>query len=66
MTTRQLVERFDMTGMEIALLYATAIQTGLRSTELRSMTRGKLSLKNEPPFITAAARSTKNKKAVQQ
>lgn len=64
--TRQSVERFEMTGMERALLYAIAIQTGLRSAELRSLTRGKLSLKSEPPFITAEARSTKNKKAARQ
>ncbi len=64
--TRQSVERFDMTGMERALLYATAIQTGLRSAELRSLTRGKLSLKSDPPFVTAEARSTKNKKAARQ
>ena len=64
--TRQSIERFDMTGLERALLYATAIQTGLRSTELRSLTRGKLSLKSGPPFIIAEARSTKNKKAARQ
>ena len=64
--TRQSVERFDMTGMARALLYATAIQTGLRSNELRSLTRGKLSLKSDPPFITAEARATKNKKTARQ
>ena len=64
--TRQSVVRFGMTGMERAILYAAAIQTGLRSTELRSLTRGKLSLKSEPPFVMAEARSTKNKKAARQ
>ena len=64
--TRQSVERYGMTGLERALLYATAIQTGLRSNELRSLTRGKLHLKSNPPFIMAEARSTKNKKTARQ
>lgn len=64
--TRRSVDRFGMTGLERVLLYATAIQTGLRSSELRSLTRGKLSIKSDPPFITAEARATKNKKAARQ
>lgn len=64
--TRQAGERFGMSGIERALLYATAIQTGLRSNELRSLTRGKLQLTANPPFIIATASSTKNKKLARQ
>ena len=55
-----------MSGLERALLYATAIQTGLRSSELRSLTRGKLQLKSVPPFILADAARTKNGKPARQ
>ncbi len=64
--TRQSVERYGMSGQERALLYATAIQTGLRANELRSLTRGKLHLVKEPPFIIVESRSTKNKKLARQ
>jgi len=64
--TRQSAERFGMTGLERALLYATAIQTGLRSNELRSLTRGKLHLTGETPFILADAARTKNGKPARQ
>ena len=59
-------DRFGMTGSERVLLYATAIQTGLRSNELRSLTRGRMFLDSQPPFITCKARSTKNKKDARQ
>jgi Phage integrase, N-terminal SAM-like domain len=39
-TTRTRGERFGMSGVERALLYTLAIQTGLRSNECRSLTRG--------------------------
>lgn len=39
---------------------AIAIQTGLRSSELRSMTRGKLHLSANPPFVLVDANQTKN------
>mgnify|MGYP002528190765 CR=1 FL=1 len=42
------------------------IQTGLRSIELRSLTRGRMFLDFQPPFITCKARSTKNKKDARQ
>ena len=59
-------ERYGMTGPERVLLYATAIQTGLRSGELRSLSRGRLFLDNDPPFITCKAGSTKNRKDARQ
>ena len=58
--------RYGMTGLERALLYSTAIQTGLRSNELRSLTRGKLNLTINPPFILAKPAGTKNKKLARQ
>jgi len=55
-----------MSGVERALLYATAIQTGLRSKELRTLTRGKLHLTEPSPFLTAKPGGTKNKKLARQ
>ncbi len=43
------------------LVYYTAIQTGLRSSELRSLSRGRLFLDNKSPYVTCKARSTKAK-----
>ena len=44
-----------MNPSERLALYTTAIQTGLRSNELRSLTRGKLFLDDEKPFIICKA-----------
>ena len=65
-TTRQSPERFGMAGIERALIYASAIQTGLRSNELRSLTRGKLNLTDAVPFVIAKPGGTKNKKLARQ
>jgi integrase len=54
--------REGMSSMERVLLYAVAIQTGLRSSELRSITRNRLYLDGNQPSMTCKARSTKNKK----
>lgn len=59
-------EREGMPAAERVLLYAVAIQTGLRLNELRSLTRRRLFLDNGQPFITCAARSTKNSKDCRQ
>jgi len=59
-------ERYGMTGRERTILYATAIQTGLRSNELRSLTRGRLYLEADPPYLTCKAGSTKNRKDARQ
>jgi integrase len=48
------------------LLYTVAIQTGLRSSELRSLTRGCLFLEDNQPFITCKAGTTKNRKDARQ
>ena len=59
-------ERYGMTPDERLLLYGTAIQTGLRSSELRSLTRGQLYLDTKPPYVTCKAGSTKNRKDARQ
>ncbi|MCA9206354.1 MAG: hypothetical protein KDA59_25050, partial [Planctomycetales bacterium] len=59
-------ERFKTTGAERLLLYSTAIQTGLRSGELRSLKRGRLYLDAEPPYVTCKAGNTKNAKDARQ
>jgi integrase len=59
-------ERFEIPADERVLLYAVAIQTGLRSSELRSLTRGRLFLDQKQPFITCEAGSTKNRKSARQ
>ena len=48
------------------LLYRAAVQTGLRSCELRSLTRGQLHLSADPPFVTCKTGSTKNRKLARQ
>ena len=58
--------RYGTTGSERLLLYNTAIQTGLRSNELRSLTRGRLYLDADPPYITCKAGSTKSRKDARQ
>ncbi len=60
------VERYEMPAEERMLLYAVAIQTGLRSSELRSLTRGRLFLDGNEPFITCKAGSTKNRQDARQ
>jgi integrase len=57
---------FGMGSQERLLLYATAIQTGLRAGELRSLTKRSLFLDMEPPFVLAKAAGTKNKKDARQ
>lgn len=55
-----------MSGSERRLLYRLAIETGLRSNELRSLTRGSLFLNSDRPYIVGTADSTKNKKDARQ
>ena len=59
-------ERLRMPAAERLALYRTAIQTGLRSNELRSLTRRRLYLDAAQPFITCKAGSTKNHKVARQ
>ncbi len=53
--------RFGMTGEARATLYQLAVETGLRVSELRSLTAGSFSLTGESPSITVAAGYTKNR-----
>ncbi len=64
--TEQGEERAGMSGHARRLLYETAIQTGLRSKELRSLKRTSLVLDATPPYILLEARQTKNKKSARQ
>ena len=59
-------ERDGMTGAERALLYRLAIATGLRSNELRSLTRTSIVLDATRPYVRVKAADTKNGKAAQQ
>ena len=59
-------DRLGMDGTERMLLYRTAVETGLRSSELRSLTRGNLYLREDSPFITCKAGSTKNRQNAKQ
>jgi len=65
-TSEQGPERYGMTGRERMLLYAVAIQTGLRSGECRSLTRGRLFLDVAMPYVPAKAGNTKNRKDARQ
>jgi len=58
--------RYGMTGPERALLYCVGIQTGLRSSELRSLTPGRFNLHREDPTVTCKAKATKNSKDAHQ
>jgi len=53
-------DSFGMPAAQRLLLYETAIQTGLRSAELRSLTRARLFLDGQRPYITCKASDTKN------
>jgi len=59
-------DRYGMPGAERSLLYRTAIETALRSKELRSLTRGRLFLESDQPYLTCKAGSTKNRKDAKQ
>ena len=64
--TRAGPDRYGMTGRERWLLFQTAIQTGLRSAELRSLTRGRLYFDADQPYVMCKAGSTKNRKDAKQ
>jgi len=59
-------ERRGMSAAERVVLYAMAIRTGLRAGELRSLTRGRLFLDSDPPYVTCKAGATKNAKDARQ
>lgn len=58
--TEDAPERFGMTGYQRALLYRLAIETGLRASELRSLTVSAFNFKQNTVIVEAG--HTKNKK----
>ncbi len=61
-TTRDEPERFGMTGPERATLYRLAVETGMRANELRTVTRGCLSLDGDQPTVRVAAAYSKHRR----
>ena len=51
-----------VSGSLRALIYSTAVATALRANELRTLTVGRLRLKEEPPGILVEARFAKNRR----
>ena len=58
--------RDGMNPLERVTLYAVAIQTGLRSAELRSLTKADLFLAGEKPYVRCRADNTKNAQEARQ
>jgi len=58
--------RDGMNPVERVALYAVAIQTGLRSAELRSLTKADLFLAGEQRYVRCRAENTKNKQEARQ
>ena len=58
--------RDGMNPIERVALYATAIQTGLRSNELRSLTKCDLFLRGEKPYVRCRAETAKNDQGARQ
>ncbi len=54
-------ERHGMAGQERAMLYRLAIETGLRASEMRSLTRASFELESAEPTVTVQAADTKNR-----
>jgi integrase len=66
-TVEQADPIFEVPAAERRILYEVAIQTALRSAELRSLIVANCELAARPhPFVTVGARSTKNKNAAKQ
>jgi integrase len=58
--------RMGLDGQSRRLLYEVAIFTGLRSGELRALTRSCLMLRGDRPFVLLDGKHTKNGKAARQ
>ncbi len=59
-------ERYGLSGTERLLVYRVAIETGLRASELQSLTRGKLHLTGANAFVLVPGSGTKNRKDAKQ
>ena len=55
-------DRYGTTGPERRLLYWLALETGLRSNELRSLTRASFRLDDKSPTVTVAAGYSKRRR----
>lgn len=62
-TTRNGPTRSGMTGPERALLYQLAVETGLRRSELLSLTLGSFNLSTDPPSVMVDACYSKRRRA---
>ncbi len=60
------VLRNGQSSQERLLMYRAAIETGLRSNELRELKRSSLTLDSDNPHVTAKASTTKNSKMAKQ
>ena len=58
--------RAGMNPLERVALYATAVQTGLRSNELRSLTKADLFLAGDAPYVRCKSENTKNGQEAKQ
>ncbi len=61
-TTAAGPERVGMSGTERALLYRVAVETGLRSNELRTLSVFSFDLNETAPTVTVAAGNSKNRR----
>jgi integrase len=61
-TTAQAGEIYGMTGHAREMLYRLAVETGLRSKELRSLTRSSFVLDGKEPTVTILAAYAKNRR----
>src|SRR5204863_214650 len=55
-------ERYGMSGPDRALLYRVAMETGLRSNELRTLSARSFKLSPDAPTVTVAAGNSKNRR----
>ncbi len=64
-TTREGPTRFKMPAEERYWIYRVALETGLRSSELRALTRKNFELHDDEPFVWLGADDTKNSQAAE-
>src|SRR5262249_7318778 len=57
----EVIDRLELLGRERALIYKTILLTGLRKSELASLTVAQLQLDSEPPLVELEAADEKNR-----
>ena len=65
-TTYNSSDSYEISGPDRAMLYKTALNTGLRSSELRSLRRSNFFLSLPHPHVVVEAAYSKNRKMVRQ